>query len=84
MGELGDKLGPILLQLPNDFHSGEQAQLEVFLSTLPQELQCAMEFRHGSWLKDTTFCVLEDSQVAWVVVNASFLPCVPRVTTSFA
>ncbi len=82
--ELGDKLGPILVQLPESFRSGEQAQLETFLHGLPPELHFAVEFRHGSWLKETTFQLLEAHRVAWVVVDAPFLPRLPRVTASFA
>ena len=84
MGELGDKLGPILVQLPEDFRSVEQESLEAFLHTLPPQVQFAVEFRHGSWVKDTTFALLEQYQVAWVVVDAPFLPRVPRVTANFA
>jgi uncharacterized protein YecE (DUF72 family) len=84
MGALGDKLGPILVQLPEDFRSVEQESLEVFLATLPRQVQFAVEFHHGSWVKDTTFTLLEQYQVAWVVVDAPFLPRVPRVTANFA
>jgi uncharacterized protein YecE (DUF72 family) len=84
VSELGDKLGPILVQLPEDFRRSEQESLEAFVATLPQQVQFAVEFRHGSWIKDTTFTLLEQSQVAWVIVDAPFLPCVPRVTASFA
>jgi uncharacterized protein YecE (DUF72 family) len=84
IAELGDKLGPILVQLPENFRSSEQEQLETFLSLLPPELSFAIEFRHGSWLRDTTFTLLEAHQVAWVVVEAPFLPRVPRVTANFA
>lgn len=83
--ELGEKLGPILLQLPNDFRRQEQTHLEAFLQTLPQrEGQFAIEFHHGSWLVETTFELLEVYNVAWVVVDADFLPRVPRVTAPFA
>jgi uncharacterized protein YecE (DUF72 family) len=84
MRELGDKLGPILLQLPDDFRLSEQEHLEAFLQTLPREVQFAVEFHHGSWLKDTTFELLEAYQIAWVVVDAAFLPRLPRVTAPFA
>ena len=84
MGELGDKLGPILVQLPEDFRSVEQESLEAFLAILPQQVSFAVEFRHGSWVKDTTFTLLEQHQVAWVVVDAPFLPRLPRVTANFA
>ena len=81
---LGDTLGPILVQLPEDFRSTEQAALEAFLDLLPRQAAFALEFRHGSWVKDTTFALLERHQVAWVVVDAPFLPRVPRVTAPFA
>lgn len=81
---LGDTLGPILVQLPADFRSVEQESLEAFLGLLPRQVSFALEFRHGSWIKDTTFTLLEQHQVAWVVVDAPFLPRVPRVTANFA
>jgi len=84
VSELREKLGPILVQLPEDFRSSEQESLEAFLTILPQCIQCAVEFRHGSWVKDTTFTLLEQHQAAWVIVDAPFLPRVPRVTASFA
>ena len=35
-------------------------------------------------MKAATFALLEQHQVAWVVVDAPFLPRVPRVTAPFA
>lgn len=84
MFELGDKLGPILLQLPEDFRHPEHEQLERFLDSLPAEQQFAIEFRHGSWLKETIFERLEALHIAWVIVDASFMPRLPRVTANFA
>jgi uncharacterized protein YecE (DUF72 family) len=84
ISDLGGTLGPILVQLPEDFRSVEQASLEAFLELLPRQAAFALEFRHGSWVKDTTFTLLEQYQVAWVVVDAPFLPRVPRVTAPFA
>lgn len=84
MSDLGNKLGPILLQLPRDFRRQEQMQLETFLETLPRDQLFAIEFHHGSWLKDTTFELLEAHQIAWVTVDADFLPRVPKVTAPFA
>jgi uncharacterized protein YecE (DUF72 family) len=83
-GELGTKLGPVLIQLPDDFRHAEQPQLEAFLQTLPREQQFAIEFRHGSWLKDTTWQLLEAHQMAWVTIDAPFLPRLSRVTAPFA
>ncbi len=84
ISELGDKLGPLLLQLPEPFRSPQRDQLEWLLDNLPTEFQYAIEFRHGTWLKDITFDLLEAHQIAWVVVDAAFLPKVPRVTAPFS
>ncbi len=84
IGGLREKLGPILLQLPDDFRRQEYSALEGFLQTLPQEQRFAIEFHHGSWLKDPTFQLLEAYQVAWVIVDAPFLPRLPRVTANFS
>lgn len=82
--DLGSKLGPLLMQMPEDFRSTEHAALESFLPLLPRDQQFAIEFRHGSWLKDPTFRLLEAYQVAWVVVDAPFLPRVLQVTAPCA
>lgn len=82
--ELGEKLGPILIQLPEDFRSTEEEYLEAFLRTLPPEMRYAVEFRHGSWHKDSTLQLLERYQVAWVIVDAPFMPRLPHVTADFA
>ena len=82
--DLGNKLGPVLVQMPEDFRSTEYATLESFLQALPRSQHFAIEFHHGSWLKDTTFRLLEAYQIAWVVVDAAFLPRVLQVTAPFA
>jgi uncharacterized protein YecE (DUF72 family) len=46
--ELGDRLGPILFQLPPNLEY-DRALLEDFLELLPAGLSAAMEFRHPSW-----------------------------------
>lgn len=84
ISELGEKLGPVLVQLPADFRRDEQPHLEAFLRQLPRDWRFAIEFHHGSWCKDTTFQLLETYQVAWVIVDAPFLPRLPRVTADFA
>jgi uncharacterized protein YecE (DUF72 family) len=82
--ELGDKLGPMLIQLPAQWRVSEQPRLEALLDLLPSDLAFAIEFRHGSWLKETTYQLLEAYGVAWVIVDAPFLPRVARVTAPFA
>jgi uncharacterized protein YecE (DUF72 family) len=81
---LGEKLGPLLLQLPDHFRYAEREWFEAFLQSLPSHFQFAVEFRHGSWIKETTFTLLESHEIAWVVVDAPFLPRIARVTAPFA
>ena len=47
--ELGDKLGPVLFQLPPDFRE-DLGLLAAFLDELPRGRRFAFEFRHPSWL----------------------------------
>ncbi len=46
---LGQKLGPVLFQLPPRFPAN-RALLQDFLTLLPGPFACAFEFRHPSWL----------------------------------
>ncbi len=41
----GDKLGPILMQLPPTVHFGYRNPLEGFLAGLPRDQEFAVEFR---------------------------------------
>lgn len=60
---LGDKLGPILVQLPPDFGVGERQRLEAFLAELPDDLRFAVEFRDPEWLGQPTLRMLERAGV---------------------
>lgn len=51
---LGNKLGPLLAQLPPGFGTEERPKLERFLSALPDDLRVAIEFRDPGWLVDRT------------------------------
>lgn len=57
-GELGGKLGPILLQLPPTFSEDVQA-LDAALGTFPKGQRIAVEFRHPSWSTDPVRATLE-------------------------
>jgi uncharacterized protein YecE (DUF72 family) len=46
--ELGERLGPILFQLPPNLEY-DGALLEQFLGLIPADVRAAMEFRHPSW-----------------------------------
>jgi len=66
VGELGGKLGPILVQLPPGLHA-DAPRLAAFLDACPRERRWAVEFRHASWLCDDTFAVLREHDAALVV-----------------
>lgn len=50
-GELGSKLGPILLQMPPDFAPEELPALEEFVPTLPRGQRFAIELRQSRWMR---------------------------------
>jgi uncharacterized protein YecE (DUF72 family) len=55
---LGDRLGPILFQLPPRFHLNLE-RLESFLKLLPNDVTSAFEFRETSWYTDEVFSLLD-------------------------
>jgi uncharacterized protein YecE (DUF72 family) len=72
-GVLGDKLGPILFQLPPNMRK-DVARLTDFLAQLPEGLRAALEFRHESWFspdvyealraRDAALCIAESEDLA--------------------
>lgn len=60
---LGEKLGPLLFQLPPNFKK-DTAVLAAFLATLPGDLRAAFEFRHESWFDDEVYEVLRERNAA--------------------
>ncbi|HEY7399479.1 MAG TPA: DUF72 domain-containing protein [Actinomycetota bacterium] len=62
---LGDRLGPILVQLPpNAMFDPER--LRGFLAALPPGVRAAIEFRHASWERSETYELLDEARVALV------------------
>jgi uncharacterized protein YecE (DUF72 family) len=70
---LGDRMGPVLFQLPPNLKK-DVPRLVDFLSGLPPASRCAFEFRHESWFEEDVFealrsracalCVAEDEELA--------------------
>jgi uncharacterized protein YecE (DUF72 family) len=77
---LGEKLGPILFQLPPSF-AKNAALLDEFLSMLPTELVAAFEFRHLSWFDDEIFALLSRHRAALCLADTSEFTT-PQVTTA--
>ena len=78
----GDKLGPILFQLPPFFRK-DVPRLVEFLALLPRETRAAFEFRHASWFDDEVYEALRAQGAALCVADAEDLatPFIP--TTSW-
>ena len=80
---LGNKLGPILFQLPPHWKVNIP-RLSEFLSLLPGGIRYTMEFRDPSWLVDEVFDLLTEHGVANCIMAAPDLPKVMRVTAPFS
>jgi uncharacterized protein YecE (DUF72 family) len=65
---LGDKLGPVLFQLPPNFKA-DPGLLGEFLAILPEPMRAALEFRHDSWRRDDVIRILDDAGAAWVLAD---------------
>lgn len=75
---LGDRLGPILFQLPPRWkYNG--ARLSAFLEMLPKRLTCVFEFRDRTWLCRECIALLERHGACLCIHD--LLPRHPRVVT---
>lgn len=62
VSSLGDKLGPVLFQLP-PFARRDPAKLQAFLEWLPPGRKVAFEFRHASWCDEEIYAILRNRDV---------------------
>jgi uncharacterized protein YecE (DUF72 family) len=65
---LGDKLGPMLFQLPPSMKKDIE-RLRAFLDLLPSRWLAAVEFRHGSWFDDEVSDTLRSRNVALAIAE---------------
>lgn len=79
---LGEKMGPVLFQLPPTFKA-DAALLRHFLSTLPKGMRAAFEFRHESWLSDDVFTALSERNVALCIAESADFETPAEVTSDF-
>ncbi len=80
---LGEKLGPLLYQLPPGMHR-DDAALESFLAILPGDRRHVFEFRHDSWLDDAVFDILRRYNVGLCIFDMPGLACPLLATADFA
>ncbi|MBN2231501.1 MAG: DUF72 domain-containing protein [Deltaproteobacteria bacterium] len=81
---LGDRLGPVLFQLPPSLPY-DRTDCEAFLALLPRSRRFALEARHPSWARPGVFRYLRDAGVAWCIGDSGgrFTAC-REVTADFA
>ena len=74
-GELGDKLGAVLIQLAPGFGPSELPALASFLPTLPSsQVSIAIEFRQRNWIHDGVIALLAEHNVALALADARWIP----------
>jgi uncharacterized protein YecE (DUF72 family) len=68
-GALGDRLGPVLFQLPPDL-ARDDALLSDFLGEVRGRVRAAFEFRNRSWFDDRVFEILRTNQAALCIAES--------------
>jgi uncharacterized protein YecE (DUF72 family) len=72
--ELGNRLGPILIQCGPDFTPAERENFTAFLPLLPNDIHFAVEFRHRGWITREMLAVLREHQVALTLSDGRWIP----------
>ncbi len=80
---LGEKLGPLLYQLPPSLHR-DDGRLESFVSILPRGMEHVFEFRHQSWFEEGVLETLHKYNVGFCIFDMPSLSCPLAVTADFA
>ena len=77
---LGDKLGPILFQLPPNMKK-DAGRLAAFLADIPAGTRAAFEFRNASWFDDEVFELLKKQNLALCISDSEKISA-PFVATA--
>lgn len=80
-GGLGDKLGPVLLQLPPTLKA-DLGALAATLELLATRVKVAVEFRHSSWFTDRARGLLESHGAALCLADRGSRPVSPLWRTA--
>ena len=65
---LGDRLGPLLFQLPPNFKKAAD-RLGKLLTIMPDGFRVAFEFRHESWFDDEVYALLRSRNAALCIAD---------------
>ena len=77
---LGDRLGPILFQLPPNLKK-DVSRFRGFLGLLPSDRRYVFEFRHESWFDDEIYDAMRERDIAMCVSEQEDFKC-PIVSTA--
>jgi uncharacterized protein YecE (DUF72 family) len=77
---LGEKLGPVLFQLPPNFKK-DTFVFGDFVNGLPGGMRAAFEFRHESWFDDEVFETLKARNAALCIADTEKLEA-PKIATA--
>jgi len=75
-----DRLGCFLVQLPPSLGKNDKL-LESFLAALPHRYDYVVEFRHKSWMDDSTWRILSKYEAAYCIVDEPLLPPEIHITS---
>ena len=81
MEPLGDRLGPVLLQLPPTMRA-EPARLDETLRCFPRHVRVAVELRHRSWFTAEVRALLERHRAALCLADRESRPVAPLWRTA--
>jgi uncharacterized protein YecE (DUF72 family) len=77
---LGEKLGPILFQLPPNFKK-DTFLLADFVNCFPTGMRAAFEFRHESWFGDDVWEIFKSCNVALCIAETEDF-ATPKIATA--
>ncbi|CAA9414828.1 MAG: FIG003003: hypothetical protein [uncultured Rubrobacteraceae bacterium] len=84
MSDLGDRMGPLLLQLPPSFTVEGMSVLEDLLKHLPEGFRYAIEVRHRSWLGSDLPELLRERGAALTLIDYPRMPRMEEATADFS
>jgi len=84
VSKLGDKLGPIAIQLPPSIKVSTHLEaMKDFLSLLDPRFKHAIEFRHKSWFTPETYGLLKKNNAAMIWSLNQYVETPPEITSDF-
>jgi uncharacterized protein YecE (DUF72 family) len=78
---LGERLGPVLFQLPPTFQKDADV-VRSFLREFPS-MRAAFEFRHESWFDEEIFSMLKSRNIALCVADTDTIATPKKITADY-